>query len=366
MANYTLYGLWDQQDLDPNTPASDIDRDLLINAVEETVATHNTEINTMLGLFSQDTTEYQQNYRVGGANFLQPLDEDGRPLPVKGRADVTVAYALKMGGTAAGSNFVTRAKMTVADFDEQVGLQLQGDVAWIRRHLLAALMTNTAAGWTFADPIYGNLTVWGLANDDAAALYTRNNSEAATIDNHYYAQAAAIGSGNNPMLTVQNELTEHPQNSGPYVMFVNSADQATITGLAAFVELPSAQIANPAPQTTEDVLTATLGVTLPRTAIVLGVYGNLWIVNWDAVPAGYQITLATGGPKPLKRRQDPEAALRGFVNVGERMERFPYFRQEWIRRTGFGGWNRTGAVVSYVGTSGTYAIPSGFNYALLP
>src|SRR5688572_29223632 len=214
MANYALYGLWDQQDLDPNTPASEISRDLLIHAVEETTATHNAEISTLLGLFCEPTTEYQQSYRSGGANFLQPLDEDGRPLPVKGRAQLTVAYALKMGGTAAGSNFVTHAKMTAADFDAQVGLMLQGDVAWIRRHLLAALMTNTSVGWTFADPIYGNLTIKGLANGDTD-LYV-NATESPATDDHYYAQSAAIGSGNNPMTTIQTELTEHPDNSGPY------------------------------------------------------------------------------------------------------------------------------------------------------
>jgi hypothetical protein len=197
-------------------------------------------------------------------------------------------------------------------------------------------------------------------------VYTLNNSESPAVDTHYYAQSAAIGSGNNPLLTLQTELDEHPENSGPYVMFVNSADQSTITGLAAFVELPSAQIATPAPQTTDDRLNATLGITLPRTAIVLGVYNNLWIVQWNAIPAGYQLTIATGGPKPLKRRQEPITALQGFINVGERMERFPYFRQEWLRRCGFGGWGRVSAVVSYCGTSGTYAIPSGFDYSLLP
>lgn len=364
MANYVLYGLWQTKDLDPLTPASQVDRDMLIAAVEETVVSHNQEINAMLNLFCEETTEYQQQYRGGYTNFLQPGDEDQRPRPVKGKTTYTVAYALKQGMTAYGSNFVANQKMTIADFDAAVGQQLIGDVNWMRRHMLAALFTNTSNGWTFVDPIQGNLTVQGMANGDATT-YAFANSEQLATDTHYARQADPIDAAHNPLPTIQSELEEHPDNAGPLISFVSTNQSSSVQALTDFVEVPTAQIANPAE--TDDRLTAALGVTLPRTARVIGTYKNLWIVEWGAIPNDYILTIAANGPRPLKRRQDPETGLQGFVNIGERMERFPYFRNEWIRRSGFGGWNRVGAYVQQVTTgSTTYAIPSGFNYGVLP
>jgi hypothetical protein len=148
---------------------------------------------------------------------------------------------------------------------------------------------------------------------------------------------------------------------------MNSDQAATVSALADFVEVPSAQIATPAPQTTAPALNETLGVALPRSAKILGVYQNLWIVQWGAIPVDYIVTIAANGPRPLRRRQDPETSLQGFVNIGEMVEKFPFYKNRWIRRTGFGAWNRVGAYVQQVTTgSTTYAIPSGFNYALLP
>jgi hypothetical protein len=43
------------------------------------------------------------------------------------------------------------------------------------------------------------------------------------------------------------------------------------------------------------------------------------------------------------------------------MDVFPFFQDNWIRRMGFGGWNRVGAVVMRTG-NGSYAVPT--NYAV--
>lgn len=366
MANYVLYGFNQLKDLDPQSPAAELDRDLVISAINETVDSHNREINTLLSLFCEDTTLPQAKYKGGYANFLQPVDENGDPKPVKGLVDYTVGFALKMGATASGANWVTNLKMTVEDFDRTIGQMLIGDVNWIRRHLLAALFTNTNSGWTFGDPEHGDITVQGLANGDATKYAFVNSDDLAT-DNHYSRQATAIASNDNPLPNIQGELEEHPDNAGPFIMFASAERVAEIEGLAEFVDVPQSQIATPPPQTTLPVLNATLGVPLPRTARVVGTYRNLWVVEWGAIPDDYTITIAANGPRPLRRRQDPQTALQGFVNIGEMIEKFPFYKNRWFRRTGFGAWNRVGAYVHQV-TAGstTYQIPTGFNYAALP
>ena len=57
-------------------------------------------------------------------------------------------------------------------------------------------------------------------------------------------------------------------------------------------------------------------------------------------------------------RQEPELSLQGFINAGEDGD-YPFQATQWLRRCGFGGWNRVGAVVQRV-SNGTYAIPTNY------
>jgi hypothetical protein len=97
--------------------------------------------------------------------------------------------------------------------------------------------------------------------------------------------------------------------------------------------------------------------------VLKGRVSNVWIVEWGQLPSSYVIATTTEGPRPLGFRQDPEAELQGFKQVAERNDH-PFYERQYLRRAGFGALNRPGALVYYLGTSDTYAVPSG--YALPP
>jgi hypothetical protein len=355
MANALLYGFMQLKDL-AATRVVDLDPDLLISTIEMTAEEHNREANLLLNLFSDERSVEQLQFSGSVIARNQPLDPNGRPRPIKPAAPYTVGFPLWMSGNAWGANFVTNAKMTVQKLNDLIATMLYGDFAWLRDQLLGTLFDNV--GYTFADPIVGNVAVKGLANGDTVnyAISTSGADSLAT-DTHYLAQANAISTTDNPFPTIYTELTEHPENSTDVVAFINSAQAAAVQGITGFVGINDPNIR---PASTASVLIGSLDAQLPARATLLGRVNNVWIVQWNAIPSTYIVAMSVGGTPPLVRRVDPEPELQGFKSQG-RMEVFPFFQDNWIRRMGFGGWNRVGAVVMRTG-NGSYAVPT--NYAI--
>jgi hypothetical protein len=104
-------------------------------------------------------------------------------------------------------------------------------------------------------------------------------------------------------------------------------------------------------------LVGTLNKAVPGT--VIGRVAKCWIVEWKALVDDYIIATTTDGAPALGMRQDPEPELQGFKRVAERNDH-PYYESQYMRRAGFGGYNRVGAVVQRIG-NGTYAIPTGYD-----
>jgi len=84
-------------------------------AINAAVAQHNADISAALGLFATQTTLYSERYAQVDNVSLQPLDDNGRALPIKPSGYYSVGYPIRSGGSAWGANYVTRAKMTVGD-----------------------------------------------------------------------------------------------------------------------------------------------------------------------------------------------------------------------------------------------------------
>lgn len=348
MANAMLYGFYQLKDY-ANQRAIELSPDTLRNAVILSTDQYNAEMTTIFNVFCEPTNAYKVRFDAATNNRLQPGDENARALPVKGsRYDISLP--LQMGNTAWGDNVVTRAKRTVADIAKDTANMYTGDRNWVMDHVLGALYYN-GAGWTFADPQYGSLTVLGLANGDTT-LYARTGGVPAT-DNHYLAQAGAIADATNPFSGIYLELMEHPENAGAQVVsFVNGSDRAAVEAMTLFrpMDDPSVREAN-----SLSVVTGNLGANIPG-AGVFGRINNQWVAQWDRVTATYIVSVAVGGIPALAMRQDPEAELQGFRPQGTR-DSFPWFESQWFRRAGWGAWNRVGAAVTRTG-NGTYAIPT--------
>ncbi len=323
-------------------------------AIAASVAEHNRQVDAALAELVTRTTDYTVRYKIGGSGTLQPLDGWGNPLPVKDTGFYDVAFPLQGGGTAWGDNRVSRAMMTVAEADRYTLGALQRDANWMRRHILAALFDNTT--WTFADEEKGNLTVQPLANGDSVT-YLRTNGTSAT-DTHFYAQAGAIADAANPFPTWKTELSEHPENMGPYVAYIPTNLRTSVMGLANFVDQPD-------PNVDPGIMAPQLRGRLDRGFgdEVLGYVDGVWVVEWSFLPDNYGIVVARGAEqKPVGMREYEAASLRGlftenFSPDGNLNE------YRFIRYAGFGAYNRVGALAFRIG-NGVYAIPTGYTQPL--
>ena len=198
------------------------------------------------------------------------------------------------------------------------------------------------------------MTIKGLANGDTDKYQLTAGANAQATAQHYIAQAADISDAANPFPTIHKRLTEHSENQGEVIVLVASNLTDDIQGLAGFVERSDADIRQGA---NADVLVGNLDATVP--GVILGKVDKCWIVEWAQLPDGYMLATTTGGDRPLAMREDEEAVLRGFKKVAERNDH-PFYESQYLRRCGFGAWNRVGALGYRVGNA-SWAIPTGYD-----
>ena len=130
-------------------------------AINAAVAQHNADITAALAIFASPTTLYTERYAQISNASLQPLDDNGRALPIKPSGYYSVAYPIRSAGSAWGANYVTRAKMTVGDVERATAQMLTADANFVRGQMLAALFAFQTT--TFVDEMYGSLTVQPFA-----------------------------------------------------------------------------------------------------------------------------------------------------------------------------------------------------------
>lgn len=334
-------------------------------AIQESLEEYNRVVNGLMTAFVERTTIAQEQIELPGDGTLQPLTDDGNPLPVLPSGSYQVAYPIQGAGTAWGENRVARALMTVEEADRNTADAMRKDKDWLIRHILAALFDN--ATWTFADKVgpngskgLGNITIQPLANNDSVTYVRRGGSSA--TDNHYLAQAAAIANATNPFPGLRTELIEHPSNSGPFVAYLASDQVATATALTEFVEADDPDIRYGADSDTLSVLRSDI---LGPGDEVLGKTksSNIWLVEWGALPSGYLVTLALGsGTKALKMREYEAPELQGFFPERADIDG-NHLVSRMLRYAGFGASNRVAAAVMRIGNA-SYAIPTGYDAPL--
>ena len=350
MANSILYGFHNLQDV-KNNLVDTVGVRVIDDAVTAAIVEHNRVLDAMMNLFVVRTTDYKVRFKTAVAARLQPLDENGRARPIKAYGQYDVSLPLQMAGSAWGVNYVASKKMTVGEAENATRTMLSADINWMRDHLLAALFASNP--WDFDDDRYGTLTIKGLANNDSDKYQIMTGGNGQATANHYLAQAAVISDAANPFKTIYNRLTEHPENAGDVIVLVASNLTDSIENLANFKDPLDPDVA---PGANTDRLVGTLNAQVPGT--VIGKVDKCWIVEWKSFPDNYMLATTTEGDRPIAMREDVETVLRGFSKVAERNDH-PFYENQYLRRAGFAGWNRVGALVYQIG-SANYSIPTGF------
>ena len=351
MANAIAYGFLNLENIfDQRVDQVDIEE--ISTAITESLAEHNRQTNTLLDLFATRTTAYSARYKQSSGGQLQPLDQNGRAMPVLPAGYYDLAFPIRDAGTAWGANFKAKAKMTVEDANRITAQMLAQDATWVRNQMLGQLFNAT--NFNYTDPDKGTLVVKPIANGDTDT-YLRTFDTTATTDTHQLAQAAAIADATDPYTVIEDELTEHVENSGEVISLIASNLVATTKALTSFHEVtdPNIRIG-----LNQDELIGRFGGEVPGE--IIGYHDDgVWIAEWKSLPSSYIISTMTGGPRPLAMREEPESELQGFIQVPDPRIDHPFYEQQYVRFAGFGAWNRVGATVTRIG-NGTYAVPTGY------
>jgi hypothetical protein len=224
------------------------------------------------------------------------------------------------------------------------------DSDWLTRHVLAAMLDNTA--YNYDDAALGTVSVKPLANGDAQT-YLSATGDIATAQ-HYLSQAAGIADVTNPYPAILALLQSKPGNRGPFVAYIAPGLQADTEALTGFIALgdPDITQGSGADRLTASPALGNLG------DYVIGKVDGLWIKVWSRLPAGYILALAQGGPPPLAMREYAAPALQGLFEERHSPDG-NLFERRFLRYAGFGGRNRTSAVAQFIGNA-AYQIPSGY------
>ena len=351
MANQILYGFRNLADAFTEKVTT-ISVPVINTAIDETLAEHNRQLNTIMALFADTTTDYKRRYKTPTASRLQPLDENGRARPVRRAGYYDIGFPMHRGGSAWGQTYEERLKSTVQDLNNLMSTMLTADARWMRDHLLSGLFINT--NWTYSDPEWGDITVKPLANGDTDSYLIQEGTDSGATDTHQFAQAHAIDDSNDPFPTIHDELLEHPENGGAPIALIPTNLKASVKGLTAFYPVSDDNIQYGANVST---LRANLGASVP--GMVFGYHDSgVWLVEWKAMVSSYIVAVTTEGDRPLAMRQDTVSELQGFNRVAQRDDH-PYYESQYLRKAGFGAQNRVGALTYRIG-NGTYAVPTGY------
>lgn len=353
MANQIAYGFVGLEHLFAER-IENVNVSTVMTAVQESVGEHNRQAEALMAELAMATTDYKTRFKQRDSYTLQPLDEYGRPRPLRPMGYYDVAFPIQGGGAAYGFNHISAALATVEDVNRLTLEALGADADWMKRHLLAAIMDNVA--WSYDDDEHGALTIQPLANGDTVT-YVKKAGTTAT-DDHYLAQAAAIDASNNPFPTIYDELKEHPINADAQIVsYIPTALKASIRALSTFVEVEDMDIR---PGNASDVLTGSIDRGFGDE--VLGKVDGVWIVEWSILPSEHMLAVARGTREPvLKMRQYPATTLQGFFQKQRTEGNLE--TTEFYRFAGFGAFNRVGALVYQVGNA-TYEIPTAYGAPL--
>lgn len=348
MANQVLYGFMNLTELANERVVGNL-IPVVGTAIDTTLAEHTRQLNAFNALFVKRTTLFKTKFKTPSIARLQPLDDSGRARPILPSGNYDLAFPIQAGGGAWGADYVTSVKMTVDEAMRITKTLMNADIRWVRDHTLAAIFM--ADDWAFEDKEHGSLTVKPIANGDSVNYLLTSGSDSGATANNLTAQAASIADAANPFPTIYSELTKHPENSGEVISFIPTNLVATVEALVTFHEIgdPAVQVGANTAQ-----LTATLNTPVP--GVVRGRADKCWIVEWRSLPDNYIVSVTTGGERPIAMREEPESELQGFKKVAERND-YPFYESQYVRRAGFGAWNRVAAHVVRIGNA-SYAVPT--------
>jgi len=334
---------------------------LVTDAVAELLAVYNEEINLSMGAFVEKQTEqFKVRYLLPGGGRLQVMGRQAPAAAFKRYGYYDVAFPLRQYGVEISGGRVDLAYTTVAEMDAHIDAILTADMNTMRERLLVSIFENDNLAYT--DEYHGAITVTRLANGDGTLFPPVLGSEDEADDDHYLNagyNVAGIAAGQNPAVTLRNEISEHfggVGTRGRNFVYFHGADQtAYLAAIAGYNALSDQYI-------TAGNDTAVVNGLPNVPGRIHGRGWGCWLSEWDGwIPDTYGLMVLLDVAAPLIMRVDPkETGLNSGLQMVARDINHPLERMSFERRFGFGCGNRLSAAIMLVTDGGTYLVPGAY------
>lgn len=325
-------------------------------AVQAQLDAHNANVQDMLALLCDDTTD---NLRVYGPNadmgMMQELDSGGSPYAQKVAMGYNIGFPLDFFGRALqwdrGWSLIT----SMQELEDQVTAIMVADRLNVQRAIKGALY-NPVNNSTYKDMNVKGITLplKALFNNDGTTPPSGPNGESfATSHTHYlwsttFSEAAAK--------TQIDTVREH-RTGGSIRYLINVADANTVKGFTDFTPVLPAYL-NPGANIT--TAQGVLDVENPDNRMIGYFNGaEVWVKPY--IIANYPIAIRVGlaRAQPLVYRRRMLGAGFGDLTLQYENDLFPLHAKGWGREFGVSVWNRDTAAVSEMNDSDSaYTAPT--------
>jgi len=341
------------------------------NEVEATIRLRNADRNTIIDQLTFRTNEVTEEVTVPSEVEFEEATEYGQPQGINGTAKRFFrGYDFKFYDLGIRYTWMALAEMDARQLRNNNNLALEADVKLQFRKIMQRLF----------NPLNGNgmtdkneaITVFAAYNGDGEVPPAYKHNTFTGSHNHYTVTGAAtVRPQDLDALAKQTE--EHGYTlQGGYrnVLWVNKQEAdviktfRTISG-ASYDFVPNPETFGGAiwvPNNGQYV-----GGPQGRVPGEIGTYGPFHVVEEGYVPAGYLVSIVTGGAdnltNPIAFREHSNEAYRGLKVIPGARSDYPLLDSFYRRGFGTGIRHRGGIAIAQVKATGNYTIPAVYDPA---
>jgi hypothetical protein len=320
---------------------------------------HNRMMDELLATFITPTTDKIRRY----GNFVRgewiEVDEFGAADTQKvAFAGVDVGFPLRSFQFATGWTDKYFDKATPADEIASNVAMRDGDYVNLIKAIKRALFTSTN-NLSYVDRLDNGVTlpVRALLNADGTFIPPDQfgNEFTPGTHTHYLANATLTDAA---VQSAVDTVVEHGLDGGELRIYINRADEGTVTAMASF-DRYSDPLLRPGGGSTADVAVGGLYNREQGDDKAIGLWdgwAEVWLKPW--VPANYVVVvvLRNRGPRVIAMRRDTYPGA-GQIRPRGGHRHLPLSAEHWERDFGMGVWRRDKAAVLFA-AGGTYVIPA--------
>lgn len=335
--------------------------------VQATIAIRNNDRNTLVDRLTYRTDGgISEEVGVPSEVNFERASEFGQPVGVKGSAkrffrgydfdfyDLAIRYTWM---------YIAEAGLAQLRMNHNLALEADKKLTWqkVMQRLFNPLNTS---GFTEKNESF---TVFAAYNGDGEVPPKYNDNTFSGTHNHYLVSGgASITPANLSALALELGHHGYTHVSGyQLVLMVNAQESAIIKGFktangAEFDFIPNPNLYNGAVWVPDNG--RYVGGPQDTVPDEIGKWGPFHIVEKGAVPAGYVVAIATGGPEslnnPIGLREHANTAYRGLKIIPGARSDYPLIDSFYRRGIGFGVRHRGSIAIMQIKATGSYAIPA--------